>query len=60
MVELSLDYILTILVLTFWFVFPIAMFFVMFYAENHNDEFIPMKKTVPQRPRQHSGRPRMA
>ncbi len=59
MIDLSLDFILTMIVLSFWFVFPVAMFFVIFYAENHNDDFIPVKKVVAQKPR-HTGRPRMA
>ncbi len=60
MIELTLELILTTIVLSFWFLFPIGMFLAISYKDNHTEQFVPAKKVVRKPQPQHAGRPRLA
>lgn len=61
MIDLSLDLILTILVLSFWFLFPLGTFLVIFLNDNELDELnVESGKRIPAKSRSAgSGRPRL-
>ncbi len=59
MFDLTIQMILTTIVLSFWFLFPIGMFLATSYKENHNEQFVPAKK-VTRNKSQVPGSPRFA
>ena len=59
MIDLPLQMILTTIVLSFWFLFPVGMFLAISYMDNHSDQFVPAKN-VERNKTQTAGRPRLA